>query len=121
MVLEFLYFGYSPAKNKLGISQSARQPVSQSEKRSLYIVYAAYQKIFAQAAKTGRRSRGFHDDSNHGRTPAYLRADIATVMVCRLDLRSSSSMSLACATRAQTRTLNFLQCCVKVLEFSVTA
>ncbi len=62
MVLEFLYFGYSPAKNKLRISQ----PVSQSASQPVRKKFTAYcvrrlAKIFARAAKTGRRSRGFHD------------------------------------------------------------
>ncbi len=59
MALEFFHFGTLPARNKL--------VVSKSEKKSLYIMYAAELPVlrvarFARSTqKRGRRSRGFHD------------------------------------------------------------
>ncbi len=50
MVPEFFHFGYFPARNKLVVSKS----VSQSEKKSLHIMYAALATPFGRRALRAR-------------------------------------------------------------------
>ncbi len=54
MVPEFFHFGYLPARNKLVVSQSVSKSVSQSEKKSLHIMYAALATPFGRRALRAR-------------------------------------------------------------------